>query len=78
MEIQELQPPNETGFCYAEGIAETLALLPENRRTLAPERYTWFCFEEPWVGTCMILQVDLRFTATQILEAREQSEGEGS
>jgi hypothetical protein len=72
MEIRELQPPNETGYCYAEGYAPMVDILDGT-----PGMGGWFTFEEPWAKTCMLLQ-GLGFTATQILEARDQTVREGA
>lgn len=73
MKILELRAPNEDGWCYAEGEAEPLlSTEPADPRNLLPyEDKGWFCFEETWVDTCMILSRELRFTATQIMEAVE-------
>lgn len=72
-EILDLIPPHGVnGTCYAEGMSAKLVADPEYLPDMedGPDS-RWFCFEEDWVTTCMILSKDCGFTATQILEARE-------
>jgi hypothetical protein len=76
-EIRALIRPNETGICYVEGMSAKLVADPEYLPDMedGPDS-RWFCFEEPWVESCMILSKDCGFTATQILEARDLSDRE--
>ena len=53
------------GWYYTEGHSDKLHLFGETG--------TWFCFEDQWVGIAMELQ-RVGFTATQILEARDDTE----
>jgi hypothetical protein len=82
-EIQVLSGPKGTvartmagmdDVYYAEGMSAKLVADPEYLPDMedGPDA-RWFCFEEPWVNCCMILSKDCGFTATQILEAREQT-----
>lgn len=65
-EILEMST-NGNGYYYFEGHSEKLAtgMFP-----LDEKGNSWFCFEDTWEQGCMELQ-KIGFTATQILEARE-------
>lgn len=61
---------NGSGYWYFEGNSDKLAYLDRKQDNAAAS--SWFCFEEPWVVGALELQ-KIGFTATQIMEAREDN-----